>query len=223
MSSSANALEREDGTRQRWFALELACTIRNDGNGGVADDLEDSAGLSSWVRARRDRLEPEFDTAQFTADTHALDSVVAVRAALRALLARAVACATPSRADTCAGRPTDATDALEYLNRVAARVPVTFGLDWPTGYPPALRLTGVAADPVDRLTSILAREAVLFLADPDSRRLAACSAPRCVRYFVKEHGRQEYCKPSCSNRARAARHYQRHHEPAAARRGAAGD
>jgi len=62
------------------------------------------------------------------------------------------------------------------------------------------------------LTSALARAAIAFLADPDSQQLAACSAPRCVRYFLKEHGRQEYCKPSCSNRARAARHYQRHHD-----------
>ncbi|WP_433213714.1 CGNR zinc finger domain-containing protein [Microtetraspora malaysiensis] len=32
-----------------------------------------------------------------------------------------------------------------------------------------------------------------------------------MRYFVKSHGRQEWCKPSCGNRARAARHYRRQH------------
>jgi hypothetical protein len=35
------------------------------------------------------------------------------------------------------------------------------------------------------------------------------AAPRCVRYFVKVHGRQEFCQPSCGNRARAARFYHR--------------
>ncbi|WNM39110.1 CGNR zinc finger domain-containing protein [Micromonospora halotolerans] len=40
--------------------------------------------------------------------------------------------------------------------------------------------------------------------------LLACPAPRCVRYFVKEHPRQAWCKPSCGNRARVSRHYQRH-------------
>ncbi|MFI7230667.1 CGNR zinc finger domain-containing protein [Nonomuraea angiospora] len=45
--------------------------------------------------------------------------------------------------------------------------------------------------------------------------MRACNAPRCVRYFVKSHGRQEWCKPSCGNRARAARHYQRHNATAA--------
>jgi predicted RNA-binding Zn ribbon-like protein len=214
MNSSADAGERGSGTRSQWLALELAGTIRHDGDGGVADGLEDSGGLASWVRARRDRLEPEFDTARFSADDRALGAVVAVRTAVRALLARAVAPAAPSRAD--AGRLPSATDALEHLNRIGARVPVAFGLDWPTGHAPGLRFRGAAVDPVDHLTSILAREAMLFLTDADSERLAACSAPRCVRYFLKEHGRQEYCKPSCSNRARAARHYQRHREPAEA-------
>ncbi|MCX4390896.1 CGNR zinc finger domain-containing protein [Micromonospora peucetia] len=31
-----------------------------------------------------------------------------------------------------------------------------------------------------------------------------------MRYFVREHSRQQWCKPSCGNRARVARHYQRH-------------
>ncbi|MET8629505.1 CGNR zinc finger domain-containing protein [Kitasatospora sp. NPDC004669] len=39
--------------------------------------------------------------------------------------------------------------------------------------------------------------------------LRACKAPRCVRYFLKTHGRQEWCKPSCGNRARVARRYGR--------------
>jgi predicted RNA-binding Zn ribbon-like protein len=200
---------------QRWLALELAGTIRHDGNGGVADDLATPAGLSSWMRSRQDQLEPQIVDTHLP-DEHALAAVVAVRTAVRALLARAVAPAAPSRAD--ADRLPKAADALAYLNRVAARVPTILSLDWPddAGQLPSMRFTDTSVtDPVDRLTSILAREAMLFLADADSRRLAACNAPRCVRYFLKEHGRQEYCKPSCSNRARAARHYQRHQESAA--------
>ncbi|MYS74029.1 hypothetical protein GTY88_26960, partial [Streptomyces sp. SID5926] len=41
------------------------------------------------------------------------------------------------------------------------------------------------------------------------KRLRACHAPRCVRYFLKEHPRQEWCRPSCGNRARVARHQDR--------------
>ncbi len=213
----------------RWLALELAGTIRHDGNGGVADDLSTPAQLSTWIQAQQAaHALPEFRHADtpftaeeltadelFTADERALSAVVSVRTAVRALLARAVAPAAPSRAD--ADRLPKAADALDHLNRVAARVPTTLSLHWPTdpGQAPSTRFTEAAAtDPLDRLTSILAREAMLFLADEDSRRLAACSAPRCVRYFLKEHGRQEYCKPSCSNRARVARHYQRRQEAA---------
>lgn len=197
---------------RRWLALELAGTIRHDGNGGVADDLDTPAGLSSWLRTQPAVLEQQITgTLLVTADEHALRAVVAVRTSVRALLARAVAPAAPSRAD--ADRLPKAADALDHLNRIAARVPTNVSLDWPADadQAPCMRFTDASdADPVDRLTSMLAREAMLFLADADSRRLAACSAPRCVRYFLKEHGRQEYCKPSCSNRARVARHYLRH-------------
>ncbi|MGO4751944.1 CGNR zinc finger domain-containing protein, partial [Streptomyces sp. 2MCAF27] len=63
----------------------------------------------------------------------------------------------------------------------------------------------------DRLVAALARDAIGFLAGPERERLRACPAPRCVRYFVKDHPRQEWCKPSCGNRARVARHHHRRH------------
>ncbi|MFJ1549216.1 CGNR zinc finger domain-containing protein [Streptomyces sp. NPDC088246] len=31
-----------------------------------------------------------------------------------------------------------------------------------------------------------------------------------MRYFIKGHPRQEWRKPSCGNRARVARHHERH-------------
>ncbi len=66
----------------------------------------------------------------------------------------------------------------------------------------------------DDLTAVLAQAAIGFLAGPDRQRLRACHAPRCVRYFLKEHPRQEWCKPSCGNRARVARHHERHRRTA---------
>lgn len=59
------------------------------------------------------------------------------------------------------------------------------------------------------LGAVLARAAIAFLASPDRARLRACHAPRCVRYFLKDHPRQEWCKPACGNRARVARHHER--------------
>ncbi|WP_258312163.1 CGNR zinc finger domain-containing protein, partial [Streptomyces sp. ZEA17I] len=66
-----------------------------------------------------------------------------------------------------------------------------------------------ATGPEVRLIAALARDAVDFLSGPERVQLRACHAPRCVRYFLKSHGRQEWCKPSCGNRARVARHYER--------------
>ncbi len=80
--------------------------------------------------------------------------------------------------------------------------------DWPEDATPLVHHTPVRT--TGDLTAALAHAVIAFLAGPDRDRLRACHAPRCVRYFLKEHPRQEWCKPSCGNRARVARHHQRH-------------
>ncbi|NUS85384.1 MAG: hypothetical protein HOY75_22315, partial [Streptomyces sp.] len=72
------------------LALALAVTIRHDGNGGVADDLAAPAGLTAWVRELAEPLRDALDAEDFTADAAALDAVRGLRAAVRALFARAV-------------------------------------------------------------------------------------------------------------------------------------
>jgi predicted RNA-binding Zn ribbon-like protein len=81
-------------------------------------------------------------------------------------------------------------------------------LTWSPSGDPVLRQE--PATDGDPLTAALARAAIAFLASPERQRLRACHAPRCVRYFLKEHPRQEWCKPACGNRARVARHHERH-------------
>lgn len=214
------------------LALALAVTIRHDGQGGVADDLAEPQGLTRWVRERADapgsggaasgargrggpdgpgELHEVHDLRafhDFRADAASLAAVVEVRTAIRALFARAVLPGEPSSAD--AGRLPDAGAALERLNAAAALVPVVPRLDWPQDGPPAARYAVPGGPgPADRLAAALARAAIAFLAGPDRARLKACPAPRCVRYFVKQHARQEWCKPSCGNRARVARHHAR--------------
>ncbi|MEU5612344.1 CGNR zinc finger domain-containing protein [Streptomyces sparsogenes] len=191
------------------LALALAVTVRHDGSGGVADDLAAPDGLTAWVRERAEPLRDALDAQDFTADEAALDAVRALRAAVRALFARAVRPGPPSSADAHRLLPEDL--AVERLNAAAARAPGAPRLEWPEGGAPQVR----AARPpgstdTDRLVAALARDAIAFLAGPDRERLRACPAPRCVRYFVKDHPRQEWCKPSCGNRARVARHHRRH-------------
>ncbi|MER5750169.1 CGNR zinc finger domain-containing protein [Streptomyces sp. NPDC002088] len=187
------------------LALDLALTIRHDGNGGVADDLSDPAGLTAWVRAHPDAVP---DAAGFVADGPALAAVRDLRAAVRALLARAVRPGEPSPAD--AARLMPVPEALERLNTAAARMPTVPVLHWPADTEPFVHRRPDRGE----LTAVLAQAAIAFLAGPDRQRLRACHAPRCVRYFLKEHPRQEWCKPSCGNRARVARHHERHRQDA---------
>ncbi|WP_107046844.1 ABATE domain-containing protein [Streptomyces albus] len=214
------------------LVLDLAATIRHDGHGGVADDLNTPAGLTRWLRERPEdsAVSRAVDIRRYTADEEALRAVREVRTAARALFARAVAPGPPSRAD--AGRLPAAGTALDVLAAAAARVPTVPRLLWPAdGQPVVVRewLTGAAESgpaergpvergvaeagqgpgPADRLAAVLAEAAMAFLAGPGRELLRACPAPRCVRYFVKEHPRQEWCKPSCGNRARVARHHAR--------------
>ena len=194
---------QESLTRDARLALDLALTVRHDGHGGVADDLADAAGLTNWVRARPDTVP---DAPGFVADQASLTAVRDLRAAVRALFAHAVRPAEPSRAD--AARLLPVPEAVARLNAAAARTPTVPVLHWPEDAEPALHRK--AADGAQDLTATLAQAAIAFLAGPDRQRLRACQAPRCVRYFLKEHPRQEWCKPSCGNRARVARHHDRH-------------
>ncbi|MFB6553587.1 CGNR zinc finger domain-containing protein [Streptomyces sp. NPDC056405] len=195
---------QDSPSRDTRIALDLALTVRHDGNGGVADDLTDPAGLTTWVRAHPDTVP---DAGVFTADASALAAAREVRAAARALFARAVRPGEPSPAD--AARLLPVPDAVRRLNEAAARTPTVPVLDWADGAGPVVRAEPALGGRPD-LAAALARAVIGFLTGPDRPRLRACHAPRCVRYFLKEHPRQEWCKPSCGNRARVARHHERH-------------
>ncbi|GAA0973223.1 CGNR zinc finger domain-containing protein [Nocardiopsis tropica] len=197
----------EDGeSMQRHLALELASTIRHDGSGGVADDLDTVPDTARWLASVADLL-PGAQVLGSGADEDLRDQVLALRGAVRALLARAVRPGPPSPAD--AHRLLPAEQALERLNSAASREPVVPRLRWDEGDVPVveLRSGGGACD--TRVVAAMARSAIALLHGPDRERLRACTAPRCVRYFVQSHGRQQWCGTACGNRARAARHYER--------------
>ncbi|MFJ9416488.1 MULTISPECIES: CGNR zinc finger domain-containing protein [unclassified Streptomyces] len=196
------------------LALDLAVTLRHDGHGGVADDLADTAGLTAWLRERAALLDGAPDA---SADKALLAAVREVRAATRSLFARAVRPGPPSSAD--AHRLLPESEAIRRLNAAAALVPTVPRLAWPPGAPPTTERRPTGEPPAaDRLTAALARAVIAFLDGPDRTLLRACPAPRCVRYFVKDHARQEWCTPSCGNRARVARHHGRRREERAERR-----
>ncbi|WP_078868761.1 CGNR zinc finger domain-containing protein [Streptomyces sp. NRRL B-1347] len=196
------------------LTFDLAATIRHDGHGGVADDLDTPEGLTAWVRDHAELLPDALAARRYRADAAALEGVRALRAAVRALFAHAVLPGEPSPAD--ARRLLPLAEAVARLNDAAAKVPTVPVLSWPGGTGPLVRDEpvpgagdGTSARRADLLGAALARAAHAFLAGPDRQRLRACHAPRCVRYFLKEHPRQEWCRPSCGNRARVARHHER--------------
>ncbi|WP_189960353.1 CGNR zinc finger domain-containing protein [Streptomyces violascens] len=199
---------------ERGLALELASTIRHDGDGGVADDLDTLDGTKRWLAEAAPVLAEHVTVGVFDAERLAREAdeelrlaLVALREAVRALFARAVRPGPPSPADAQRLLPLD--EALSRINAAAALEPVTPVLEWEVEGPPAVRQQSAHPAPRERLLAALARASVGFLTGPERERLRACTAPRCVRYFLKSHGRQEWCKPSCGNRARAARHYRR--------------
>ncbi|WP_199846058.1 ABATE domain-containing protein, partial [Streptomyces europaeiscabiei] len=62
------------------LALDLALTVRHDGDGGVTDDLTDPMGLATWIRAHADVLPAVAGPA---ADEAALTAVRDLRGAVR--------------------------------------------------------------------------------------------------------------------------------------------
>jgi predicted RNA-binding Zn ribbon-like protein len=170
------------------LALEFAGTVRHDGHGGLTDDLATPEGFTAWTGVR--------------ADEALRLSAVELRWAVRSLFAHV------ARADERMDTPhlMDVERALDIVNSTAARVPRAAQLEW--GEQPRLRYAD-SADEGDRLLATLATAAIEFLAGGSRADLRACPAPRCIRYFVKAHPRQEWCKPSCGNRARVSRHYHR--------------
>ena len=200
---------REHAEALREYGFAADSVAGSSAASEAASAVPPAAGSAS---AAEGRLPPA--AGAFVADAGALAAAVEVRTATRALFARAVSPGAPSKADV--GRLPDAGTALARLNAASARVPVAHRLEWPAdGTPAAGYAAAGECAPADLLAAALARAAVAFLAGPDRVRLRACPAPRCVRYFVQAHARQEWCKPSCGNRARVARHHARRREEAA--------
>jgi predicted RNA-binding Zn ribbon-like protein len=176
------------------LGVEFANTLVHDGRGGVDDLLSSAVAARTWLAGQG--LSPDAD----------YESLLTARSATRALLAAAVAPRPASRADNGRTRM-PATAALQLLNgNVDALAPAT-RYAYHAGRVTVARATGLP--PSAAAVGILSFAVLELLASPAAEELRACQAPRCVRYFLK-HRRQEWCKPSCANRARVARYAERH-------------
>ncbi|GAA1611030.1 CGNR zinc finger domain-containing protein [Kribbella sancticallisti] len=194
------------------LAFELAATVRHDGQGGVADGLESSAGVEEWLRRNSplvaDLLGRPFDPSLIFGAGEAGEPLRELRRAVRSLFARAVSPAPPSKAD--ANTLLEPSTALRLLNEAADELGTTH-LDWPQTGEPVTRWSGRSSEPLALLLGAIGRSGIDFLTGPDRQRLRACPAARCVKYFLQDDPRQTWCSPSCGNRERVNRYYQRKH------------
>lgn len=163
--------------------------------GVLLDGLTTPQDLTAWLAAHRGDF-------QLTVDLHAagqhLDQVRALRDALRELVAAVVEGQPPADA------------AIAALNRLSRQAPTALQLDWPPDGQPSVAVQPASPDPGAVVLAELARAGIGLLGGPDRQRLRACRAPGCVRFYVKQHPRRQWCSTACGNRARAARHYHRH-------------
>lgn len=185
------------------LAIRLANTRHHDGHGGVMDDLAQPGGAAAWAVAQ-----PEFASlGRSVLGNPALEGrLVEVRDAVRSLFAEAVSPHPPSRGEHSRRMPT--AKAFARLKSAADRLQLTQAWQWTGGRVRAMRRTPTIG--VDLLIGIAAVRALDLLHGGLAGELRSCQAPHCVKYFVRAHGRQEWCKTSCANRARAARFAERH-------------
>jgi len=192
---------------QRELVLELVSTGRHVDFDGV-DVLQSPQWATAWVSSVSGLLPAGVASVQVGEDLRR--QMVQLRWVVRSLFACAVRPGPPSPVD--AHRLLSFEQALARLNAMAGRLAVRPRLHWvvESADPPRIELDPLSQEPTVQLEAALARASMCFLSGPLRAQLRACTAPRCVRYFVRSHGRQRWCCVSCGNRARAARHYRRH-------------
>jgi predicted RNA-binding Zn ribbon-like protein len=179
------------------LAIRFANT-RYGARASVREGLATPGQLAGWLRANAASLAEAGAPGAADAGVSSADLArfVALRDTIRSLVMAAIE-----------GEPLDRSQ-VTTLNETAALAPA-----WPVL---VAGPDGVAVaqrcDSSDGLPALgaIARDAVRLLGEPGRADVRACQAPGCVQFFVKDHSRRTWCSAACGNRARVARHYQRH-------------
>lgn len=180
------------------LAVEFANTLFTD-RGRPFDALTTRDALARWLHANAERIDAPLP-GRLPRD--AVDLARELRATIRRLLAAAVD-----------GEPPPAAT-VRRLNEVAALSRLTPRLRWSAAEPPKACLSQSGAGRLEALLALVAQSAIDVLGGSGAGRLRRCDAPGCINYYVKDHPRRAWCSPTCGNRVRVARHYQRRRRPA---------
>lgn len=190
-------------SEQRGMPASLAIRFANTRYGVrsvVREGLATPQELEEWLRVNAESLA---DAGAPMADQA---SVSAAELARFVSLRDSIASLTRAVADS---DPLDLTQ-VEQVNETAALVPswpeLLIGEDGVTVVYHSAHAGSLAA------LSAIARDAVGLLGGPGRDAIRACQAPGCVQLFIKDSARRAWCSAACGNRARVARHYDRHRD-----------
>jgi predicted RNA-binding Zn ribbon-like protein len=186
--------------------VELMNTRYAD-KGGVRDGLADADQVTAWLSAIAGRAEiADLTGSALVADDGVAEEFRALRDALRALAAQV----TGDKRQVTTVAPVSVAKASAAVSRASALAPSWRVLEWRTGQQPRSYSRTDGSTGAAVLARIAGLAAALF-GSAERAELRACQAPGCVLYFVRDHPRREWCSAGCGNRARVARHYNRHH------------
>jgi predicted RNA-binding Zn ribbon-like protein len=180
--------------------LALVNTLWIDRN-DTHDVLADVADVRTWVRAIGERcgLIPAMGRTE-DVSPDAAAHLIDLRDALRRLAAER----TQDPRSLGQSPVPDGATATSIVNAASAMSTV-----WPELLPDGQTSLRHDGPFVDALTTVIAQQAIHLVASPQWELLRPCVAPGCAYFFIKTH-RQQWCSAVCGNRARVARHAQRH-------------
>ncbi|TDD70648.1 hypothetical protein E1262_08280 [Jiangella aurantiaca] len=193
------------------LAVEFMNTIWAD-RSGVHDALTTADEVAAWLRASPQIpgcADGELRHWLAAASTRDLEETGERLRELRDSVRRLAAAQTSDRRERAASPIADILRAVSIVNHATAQAPHWSRLDWHDGVEPSHDIqTGSKTSTA--ITAGIAEQAIHLFTSEQRHDLRACMAPGCVLYFIKQHPRREWCSAACGNRARAARHYQRH-------------
>lgn len=182
------------------LAVELMNTMSTDSSGALVDAIQDTHLAAAWLRQHARQLHSQAGQPVSIDSPNTAGALRDLRDALRALAADLTN--DPRQPSS----PMARAAALTVLNRHAQTWPELHWSDGPRGL--VYRTAGGSGPDA---VALIGHQGVLLFGTSGAERLRACLAPNCHHFFLREGGRREWCSPACGNRARVARHYQRHH------------